>query len=312
MSRNDDFRDLSRDELRRQVSAAHEEQDAVLPMFRELLSRVFGDGEAKAAAQIDSGAAIRRIERRQLFRIGGFAVATSAVLAACGKGKGAAEKVPRLGEVPTTTVFPARCSDDIVLLRTSASLELAAIEAYNAAFKLITDPTARSAAGMFADHHRQHAALFDRAARDLGDLSTSVANPALMTAVIKPALDKLTDQAGAVAFAHTLENVAAATYQAFASALTTGTLRQAAMSVGGVEARHAAVLAGLIKGSEKVAGADKLVTAPTTAATTTVAGETTTAAPAVAEPVYQVPGPFGSVAAAIGPNSYIYRAGVTC
>jgi len=88
------------------------------------------------------------------------------------------------------------------------------------------------------------------------------------------------------------------------------------MAVGTVTARNSAVWAGHIDGAQPVAGLDTLDAAPTTAAsTTTVAPEpapgetTTTTSPALALPadgVFQVPGAFGSLVEALGPNSYVY------
>jgi hypothetical protein len=121
-----------------------------------------------------------------------------------------------------------------------------------------------------------------------------------------------------VIIAHALENLAAGTYQQFVPILTVPSLRSSTMSVGGVEARHAAILAKLINGAKVVAVPTDL-SPTTTAAASTVAGATTTTAATNAASTYQIPGPFGSLAPVpltlmgqstpidlLGPNSYMY------
>jgi rubrerythrin len=72
---------------------------------------------------------------------------------------------------------------------------------------------------------------------------------------LKPAIDGLKDEAGVIAFALELEQVAAQTYQANVGTFADPSLNVAIMSVGGVEARHAAVLAsvlGAMRGSDQL------------------------------------------------------------
>lgn len=64
--------------------------------------------------------------------------------------------------------------------------------------------------------------------------------------MIDPALEGLTDENSVVELALQMEDVAAQTYAFAAGALTTAELRQAIMTIGGVEARHAAVLYGVL------------------------------------------------------------------
>ena len=82
--------------------------------------------------------------------------------------------------------------------------------------------------------------------------------------------------------------------------LSAPALRRAAMSISGIEARHAAVLAGLMPKTAPVAGIEQFLP------------PTTTAAPAPDAPAddtptsYQVAGTFGSVVGALGPASFMY------
>ena len=57
---------------------------------------------------------------------------------------------------------------------------------------------------------------------------------------IQPTIDALKDEMGVVALALELENVAAQTYQSNVATFKDPSLNAAIMSVGGVEARHAA------------------------------------------------------------------------
>ena len=67
-----------------------------------------------------------------------------------------------------------------------------------------------------------------------------------MLAQLDPAIKALRDEKGVVQLAHDLEKAAAATYFSTVGAFEDASLNKAAMSVGGVEARHVAVLAGVL------------------------------------------------------------------
>ncbi len=320
--------DLSHDELRRSLRELDGLQREAMPGWRSALQRIFGDNTASVdPAAAREAVTVGGLTRRRMLTVGGFSVATAAVLAACGKDKSANPKVvPVAGEQSKVGSAPERTIDDIVLLRTASSLEYVAIDVYQAALDagLLTGALA-SAARLFQGQHREHAALFEQATRDLGGEPFSTRNPVVWDGVVVPALKGgtaagkevkaiLVDTKGAVTFAHTLENVASATYQSMVSILTQPALRQATMSVGSVEARHAAVLAQVIVESDYIPSSAVVppsdlekATAPTTtvpATTTTAAGAE--AAPVKVEPISVVPGPFGSVAEALGPNSYMY------
>ena len=111
-----------------------------------------------------------------------------------------------------------------------------------------------------------------------------------------------------LAFAKALEDVASATYGSFMPIFTTPVLRQATMTVGAVEARHSAIIPGLLTGAQPAANTALFAppSSTTSAAPTTVASGPTTTAAAEAPTEYQVPGPFESLVPALGPNSYIY------
>ena len=76
-----------------------------------------------------------------------------------------------------------------------------------------------------------------------GGAEVTEANEAVFNALVKPALDALKDEAGVVQLALDLELAAAQTYAFAGGALSQPALRSTIMTIGGVEARHAAVLA---------------------------------------------------------------------
>jgi len=260
------------------------------------------------------------LPRRRFLALGGLTVATVAIAAACGKDE-EEDNVPSAGMPTPTTGLAARQIDDIVLLRTASSLERSVASAYDHLLPLTSGDT-NDAFTQFRDQHVAHAESFDTLTEQEGGRAFGDPNPALQAELIEPTLELIDGQtdpeqqaASVVVFAHSLENIATATFQAFVPVLTKPALRSASAGVGTVEAKHAAVLAGLIEGAQPAPGLDTLDTAATTApATTTTAaapasGTTTTTSPALALPadgVFQVPGPFGSLVEALGPNSYMY------
>jgi hypothetical protein len=77
------------------------------------------------------------INRRRFFLTGGFAIATTTLLAACGKGAQSPKgEYPRIGVVPPTTGLPNGELNDEVLLRTATSLEFNAIDTYKKVLEL--------------------------------------------------------------------------------------------------------------------------------------------------------------------------------
>jgi hypothetical protein len=122
-----------------------------------------------------------------------------------------------------------------------------------------------------------------------------------------------------------LENLAAETYQQFTPLLSLSTLRGSTMSVGGIEARHAAILAksipkSLVVPAQQVPPDATLPTVTTAATTTTSTTAPAVGGPASLAPVFSVPGPFQPLTSIqitigiqtinvdpLGPNSYEYE-----
>lgn len=244
------------------------------------------------------------VNRRRFLLTGGFAIATTTLLAACGKGpqspKGA---FPRIGEVPSTTGLPTAAPTDEVLLRTATSLEFNAIDTYKKVLELglFTGSAAGTAAvvNRFKADHEAHAKALSGIITEAKGETFECANEQINKLYINPALDLILGNKDAgiaasdtplddvMALALGLETLAAQTYQFYVSLLSQPKLRAAAMGIGEQESRHAAVLAQAI--NPGIAGIG-----PSTNEKT---GKPNPAA---------VPGPFGSlgtIAVALGkPN----------
>ena len=229
--------------------------------------------------------------RRKFLQSGGLALASAAILAACGKNDKVATSYPRIGNSPTTTGLPTAHVTDAVLLRTASSLEWCAIDAYTAVAALGLLPSAAtSVVKRFQADHKAHSAALTPLIKKAGGEPFECANERINELYIGPAVELITGNESKgipasdtpvddlIVLAHGLENLAAATYQYYVSLLATPALRGAAMTIGQDEARHAAVLAQVIIPDGKGI-------APSTNETT---GKPNPAA---------VPGAFGSLAA---------------
>ena len=228
--------DFSSDFVRRQAWESQAEHASSMRSMRDLVHRLFGgDSREEAAAKAD--VAVGGLNRRRFLHIGGLTIATAAVFAACGDSEltGVNEQQEEEKEEGD--------AGDIRILRTASSLELLAVEVYGKALDsgLVKTVVVADAAKLFQEQHREHAQLFQGATKRLGGEPFEEPNPVVMKSLEGP-LSQLADEAGVVTLALDLERAAAATYQASVGRFKDAALNQAAMSVGGVEARHAAVL----------------------------------------------------------------------
>jgi rubrerythrin len=171
-------------------------------------------------------------------------------------------EVGRVGAVPTTAKLPDAIVTNIALLRTASSLEHSAINVYSQVIGKsdLLDPKFDDLAKRFMDDHVGHAALFEKLTTAAGGTPWTCGNPKIDDAIINPILKRITTGAEATAgaaaiapsdnprrdvlnFAHGLESLAGATYQALVAMFSDPSLRADAMSIGAREARHAALLA---------------------------------------------------------------------
>jgi hypothetical protein len=235
--------EFSRDQVRRELADTTRAQAEALPRWRAALSRVFDPSAAHSTG------AKREVlglpDRRAFLRVGGVAIAMSAVAAACAKEE---DPVPLTGGPPTSSEREGLeiigQELDVTLLRTAQSIEVLAVETYQTALDsgLLTTPTLADTIRLFQEQHGEHAGLLSATTIDAGGTPYDEPNSYLQTNVVDGAVAELTDEASVVALAVDLENVAAQTYVYGAEVLSTPALRQGIMSIGGIEARHISVL----------------------------------------------------------------------
>jgi hypothetical protein len=145
----------------------------------------------------------------------------------------------------TGTTAPAADATDVLILKTASSLERLAIAVYQ---KAIDNASAlgigsgvAAAAMLFQSQHTDHANVFEKATKDAGATPFTQPNPAVR-AQIQPTIDALKTETDVVNLAYMLEVAAAETYQSTVGVFKNAAYNPVAISVGGVEARHVAVL----------------------------------------------------------------------
>jgi hypothetical protein len=264
--------DINRDEVRRQLRESQREHDALLPRFRELLARAF-DRERDSGLQADEKARLLGMSdtSRRALMGGGAVMLGGAILAACTE-KPEKTQLAQTGTVPatessSTTVLASKVIDtDLTMLRTAQSIEALAVVAYGLAIDSgkVTTPSIADAARLFQTQHRDHQGALIAQIREIGGEPYSdpdagqppagvsqsewlQVNHELWDEAVAPIVadaNSLTE-ATIVKLATELENVAAQTYTLSAGVLSTAELRAFMMSIGGIEARHVAVLLGV-------------------------------------------------------------------
>ena len=238
---------LGRDETRRQLREAKLAHSDAMPRWREALRCTFDPGGGASSAT--KATLLGLPDRRGFLKIGGATVALSAIAAAC-----SSEPETQLGvggtappSLEAAGIYDTGEELDLSLLRTAQSIEVLAIETYQKllAGDLLSTAAVADAAQLFMDQHRDHAGLLSTTTEDTGGVAYDQPNEYLLATVVDPALEAATDEEAAVKLAFALENTAAQTYVFAAELLSTPELRQAIMSIGGVEARHVSVLYGV-------------------------------------------------------------------
>ncbi|MBB5873914.1 hypothetical protein F4553_007348 [Allocatelliglobosispora scoriae] len=158
---------------------------------------------------------------------------------------------------------------DIMALQTAASLENLAVATYKTALTLpfIGGSSANKVVQAFSTktmaQHVEHGQAFNNAVVALGGKAQTAANPKYAP-IVKAAVPTIKGPGDVVGLAITLEDVAAQTYVANVSQVSTPELRQLFASVAGVEAQHKAIL--LAVQALLKADAAKLIALPPNAA----------------------------------------------
>lgn len=233
--------DLNRDELRRELRAIDADNKEVMPKWYDALRQIVGGGSKMSTDEKAALLGVPSPGRRQLFKIGGATIIGAAVLAACGSDNktGAAG-----GDATTTTGAGGEANMDLPLARTAASLEKLAVDTYQVGITsgLVTTAAIGDAAKLFQQHHQAHLDALNGAIKDAGGNPVTEQNQAVFKALVEPAVGAAKSEADIVKLALDLELAAAQTYAFAGGTLSTPALRSTIMTIGGIEARHAAVL----------------------------------------------------------------------
>ena len=235
--------EIYNDELRRQVRATAEAQATSMRALPEMLDRLYSDESVTTQERDD--AILGGFNRRRFLQFGGLTVMSAAVLAACGSSK----KSDGTGATTTAAAGGKADANDVLILKTASSLEALAVAVYqkaidNAAALKISSGVA-SVATLFQSQHKDHLNVFVKATKDAGATPFETANPAVLQA-IQPMIDALKDETGVLKLAYTLEVAAAETYQSTVGVFKNPAFNQVVASVGGVEARHVAIIGSVL------------------------------------------------------------------
>ncbi len=103
---------------------------------------------------------------------------------------------------------------------------------------------------LFETHHTDHSTLLQGLTTDAGAQPFTQPNSLVMDTVITPRLAQATSERDLTQLAYDFEKAVAATYQADTGSFNNSGYNVSAMSIGGIEARHVAVLANLLGHTE--------------------------------------------------------------
>lgn len=243
------------DHIRRELRAIERAHRRIMPDYRASLDQAFDP--ATGTDQATKAELVGAPSRRQMLKLGGLTIASTALLAACVEPPSTDQVAVTGTIIPTPTTLepqdPGSAEMDATLVLTAISIEKLAIEVYTQALdkSWLEDPLIVDVAEYFRGQHQEHEDALAAVARQLGQKPDEVEpNPVLMTEVVDPELVDINAGGGAEAvqtlaltLAHDLEVAAAQTYTKAGGILTTPLLRQTIMSIGGIEARHSSVLA---------------------------------------------------------------------
>lgn len=235
------------DEVRRQVRDIDQAHRSALGTFRAALDRAFDPSSRTDPAS--KAALVGLPDRRGFLKIGGLTIAASAFMVACSNDGSSSSKPSGPGGGGTTGTVAAggpaeAATTDATLVLTAESIEQLAIATYQKAIDsgLLKTAAVLDVARYFQAQHRDHAGLLAATATKMGQKVTGQPNPYLQQTFVDPALEVLKDEAGVLELAVGLEKAAAESYTFAGGVFSVAPLRQAIMTIGGIEARHLAVL----------------------------------------------------------------------
>jgi hypothetical protein len=242
--------DLQRDELRRALKAVDRDNREVMPRWREGLHRIVGGGTHLSTEEKAAVLGVPAPGRRSFFKLGSATIIGAAVLAACGDDDDA-DAGSSSTTSSTTGGAPSGNEMDLALARTAASLEQLAVDTYQTGIDsgLVTTSAIADAAMLFQSHHQEHLDALNAAIEGAGGEPVTEPNQAVFEALIEPAVSAATSEADIVQIAFDLEGAAAQTYVYAGGTLSVPALRSTIMTIGGIEARHAAILQVVAQGA---------------------------------------------------------------
>ncbi|MFZ1063797.1 MAG: ferritin-like domain-containing protein [Acidimicrobiales bacterium] len=200
------------------------------------------------------GEGTTRSTSRRTFLLGvGGAVAGGAALLSVGMNPmlagAATTQKPSPKSILTSATFPpAGLKGDLAVAAVAASLENLAVYAYNAGLSAATagklgtvPPAVATFATTALSQHTQHAQAWNAVLAANGKAKVTVVNPTLAPTV-NADFAKVTDVTGLAMLALTLETIAAETYQAETSKLSSAAAIGLSSSIQPVEMQHIAIL----------------------------------------------------------------------
>lgn len=187
--------------------------------------------------------------RRTLLTTGTAGLAAAAFLAACSDGQDVPE--PGLSGAPTSTApVPPTVPDkeptqaelqvDLDTLATANSIELLAADVYRRFGTRFSDPELQAAAERFASDHEAAAEVFGADVQDHDGVGEP--NEYLLTNMVEPIENLLTDDAAIANLAADIERAIAATYITAVGTLLDADWRMIMMEHGAAAARRSTVL----------------------------------------------------------------------
>jgi hypothetical protein len=185
------------------------------------------------------------MERRQFLQWGTATIVGVAVLGACTGDDGGNH--PQGAPPPPTTAVtnPTGAGpSDLALTRTAASLEAMLVATYQAVVSstLLTNPALLTIGNTFSQHHTAHLAALNGILTASGAPAITAPNDAMEKQIVQPALAAAKTQDDLMHLVFTLEDATAQTYVYAGGAATRPDLRSSVMTIGGIEARHRAIL----------------------------------------------------------------------
>lgn len=187
------------------------------------------------------------ISRRNMLLSGGAALASGAVLAACG---GTNNSVTRIGESPESEPLPPADVTDVVLLRTAQSVEkMIADMMSDTRFTSLVSGDSAALVAAFAAAHQRHVSEIAPLVTSRGGQPVNEANAKLMTSYgdnVLSLIEEGANPADVLTTALGLETLMASTYQYALSLTVEPALRADMMRLGAQSSRRAAVVAQLI------------------------------------------------------------------